>query len=205
MKRKGKEVKSITAMLLALTACGGAPFSALSEDPPISAVLPPTCALVPYNGTLRSDRFLQDGGEGSFWCSANSEAVQGNTPLDPSAGDGGVICTCPVGTACAPLVMENGDLAVSCWVSASPDGGVPEASPETSLPEASPEASSEAGSPEASAPLCCTVTDQTAECTGVMGMSYSCTGGSTQCYATGACWYASPGTGTCDGVVGVCQ
>jgi hypothetical protein len=76
----------------------------------------PTCAMVPYDGTMRSDRFLQHGSEGDFWCSEDAAAVQGITPLDPSV-DGGVLCTCPIGTACAPLIMENGDPAVSCWVS----------------------------------------------------------------------------------------
>jgi hypothetical protein len=75
----------------------------------------PPCAMVPYNGTLRSDRFLQHGSEGDFWCSADGTAVQGITPLDPSV-DGGVLCTCPTETACAPLIMENGDQAVSCWI-----------------------------------------------------------------------------------------
>jgi len=89
-----------------------------SSDVSVTAILPPVCAMVPYDGTMRSDRFLQHGSEGDFWCSQDDSAVQGITPLDPSAGDGGVVCTCPVGTACAPLIMENGDPAVSCWVSA---------------------------------------------------------------------------------------
>lgn len=110
-------MRPVVALLISALATGCVDHVesfAPSEDSGTPAVRP-TCAMVPYDGTLRSDRFLQHGSEGDFWCSADGTAVQGITPLDPSV-NGGVLCTCPTGTACAPLIMENGDPAVSCWV-----------------------------------------------------------------------------------------
>ena len=89
-----------------------------SQDAEISTQAP-TCALVPFDGGMRSDRFLQDGSEGDFWCSTDGGAVQGVSPLEPNL-DGGVLCACPTGTACAPIMTEIGQPAVSCWVMVTP-------------------------------------------------------------------------------------